>query len=305
MKPKNSLKTRNENDRYQNYLRSEGYSTSTITYHASCLSILKKWTEQEQLHIEQLSYNDLLAYIRYKQNKGTGKTGMSRYLVVIKTYYTYLTEQGRVTSNPAVRIKLRGLARKKLYNVFTPLELQQLYNKYTTAQKESPECLRNKVIMGLLIYQGVKAEELSKLNCNDVKLREGEIEIPGGKRSEARILQLEACQMMDMHHYMTEGRKEILKTGEQESEKLFVGTSKEVKLYYTLYWLTKKLKKIEPQLKGLEQLRASVISKWLKKYNLRQVQYMAGHRYISSTEKFLQNEMEGLTEEVNKFHPLG
>lgn len=30
-----------------------------------------------------------------------------------------------------------------------------------------------------------------------------------------------------------------------------------------------------------------------------------GHRYISSTESYQQNEMEGLAEEVNKFHPLG
>jgi integrase/recombinase XerD len=32
---------------------------------------------------------------------------------------------------------------------------------------------------------------------------------------------------------------------------------------------------------------------------------MAGHRYISATEAYQQSEMEGLSEEVNKFHPLG
>lgn len=292
---------------YSIYLRSEGYSTSTIRYHASCLSILKKWVEQEQLQLSQLSYNDLLAYIKYKQSNGTGKTGMSRYLNVIKIYFTYLTEQGCATSNPVVRIKLRGLTRKKLHNIFTPLELQQLYHRYITAsvEAESPASLRNNVILGLLIYQGVKAEELCKIKYKAIKLREGEIEIPGGKRSEARTLQLEACQMMDIHRYMTEGRKEILKISQQESENLFVSEGKEVKLYYTLYRLTLQLKKTEPQLRSLEQIRASVISKWLKKHNLRQVQYMAGHRYISSTEKFLQNDMEGLSEEVNKFHPLG
>lgn len=54
-----------------------------------------------------------------------------------------------------------------------------------------------------------------------------------------------------------------------------------------------------------KQLRASVIVKWLRMYNLREVQYMAGHRYISSTESYQQSDMEGLKEEVNKFHPLG
>jgi integrase/recombinase XerD len=66
-----------------------------------------------------------------------------------------------------------------------------------------------------------------------------------------------------------------------------------------------KLRKQNKTVKNTKQLRASVIVKWLRQHNLRQVQYLAGHRYISSTEAYQQNEMEGLTEEVNKFHPLG
>ena len=55
----------------------------------------------------------------------------------------------------------------------------------------------------------------------------------------------------------------------------------------------------------ISKIRASVITKWLKKYNLREVQYLAGHSYISSTEHYLQNDMEGLLEEIQKYHPLG
>lgn len=48
-----------------------------------------------------------------------------------------------------------------------------------------------------------------------------------------------------------------------------------------------------------------IIAKWLKTHNLREVQYLGGHRYISSTESFLQNDMEELIEEINQYHPLG
>jgi site-specific recombinase XerD len=54
-----------------------------------------------------------------------------------------------------------------------------------------------------------------------------------------------------------------------------------------------------------QQIRASVITKWLRIHNLREVQYLAGHRFISSTESFMENDMEGLKEEINQFHPLG
>jgi len=54
-----------------------------------------------------------------------------------------------------------------------------------------------------------------------------------------------------------------------------------------------------------QQIRASVIVKWVKQYNLRKAQYQAGHRYVSSTEKYLQNEAEGLKQEIEQYHPLG
>jgi integrase/recombinase XerD len=64
------------------------------------------------------------------------------------------------------------------------------------------------------------------------------------------------------------------------------------------------LKKHNSKVKNAQQLRASVNAKWSKRYNLREVQYKEGHRYIGSTEAFLVNETEGLSEEVSKFHPL-
>jgi len=55
---------------------------------------------------------------------------------------------------------------------------------------------------------------------------------------------------------------------------------------------------------NIKQIRASVITNWLGQYNLRKVQYLAGHRYISSTERYLQDDLENLHEIVNNFHPI-
>ena len=51
-------------------------------------------------------------------------------------------------------------------------------------------------------------------------------------------------------------------------------------------------------------LRKSVIVNWLKNYDLRAVQYFAGHKYISSTEKYLTTNIEQLKNSVVKLHPL-
>ena len=148
---------------------------------------------------------------------------------------------------------------------------------------------------GLLMNQGIKSEELTKLEVKNVNLREGTIEIMGSRKSNRRVMELEAHQIMDMHKYVMEVRKQILRITKQETTQLFIGNSH----------LIKQLKKINPRVENVRQIRASVITKWLKVHNLRRVQYMAGHRYISSTEKYKENEIDGLIEEVNQFHPLG
>jgi integrase/recombinase XerD len=155
------------------------------------------------------------------------------------------------------------------------------------------------------VYQGVKTEELVKLNVKDVKMKEGKIEIPGGAKSERRLLQLESHQVLEFYDYVNSTRKEILAQSQQETDKLFVsiegGDSLSSCMTRLMFWVKRKNKLVV----NAKHLRASVIVKWLKMYNLRKVQYMAGHRYISATEAYQQSEMEGLSEEVNKFHPLG
>ena len=69
--------------------------------------------------------------------------------------------------------------------------------------------------------------------------------------------------------------------------------------------LFKTLKQINHTAKNALQIRASVIALWLKQYNIREVQYMAGHRYISSTERYLQDDLEGLQEMIERLHPVG
>jgi len=68
--------------------------------------------------------------------------------------------------------------------------------------------------------------------------------------------------------------------------------------------LAEKLKKDVYRFEGLYQLRASVIYNWVKKYDLRKAQYLSGHRYISSIEKFIIKDIRVLTKEINKYFPV-
>jgi integrase/recombinase XerD len=75
-------------------------------------------------------------------------------------------------------------------------------------------------------------------------------------------------------------------------------------LMHTLKPLTKQVKSIDKNLLNFKQIRASVITHWLKIEGLRKTQYNAGHRYISSTEKYLPNQIDGLIDDIAKFNPF-
>ena len=64
------------------------------------------------------------------------------------------------------------------------------------------------------------------------------------------------------------------------------------------------VRKLYPEISSSRQLRASVIMGWLKTNNIRQTQYMAGHKNIQSTEKYRRQDTTDLARQLELFHPL-
>ena len=86
------------------------------------------------------------------------------------------------------------------------------------------------------------------------------------------------------------------------SEQLILSSQGRLAFIHSLF---KTLKGINHTIKNTKQIRASVISHWLKHYNIREVQYMAGHRYISSTERYLRDDLEYLQDTIESLHQVG
>jgi integrase/recombinase XerD len=292
------------------YMKSKGFTSKSIESRLNTFKAYCRWLLKENLEIEQVTYNELLAFMKWCKRREVTQRTIQNYIGTIKHLYEHLIREGQASKNPAVDIEVKGIKRQSLYHILEPVELQALYNNFKT---DNCKEVRDKVILGLLINQGLKTMELGKLEVKDIKLREGRITVPGSKRSNGRIMQLQSHQVMEMYDYVLKARAEIKalptkRKGQQvvESDKLFIGDGGYVSDFSNyMSRLMAKIRKLNPSVINAKQIRASVITKWLKVYNLREVQYLAGHRYISSTESYLENEMEGLKEEVQQFHPLG
>lgn len=292
------------------YLKRKQFSHNTLKTSRITIKLYLNWLSNERMEPEQVNYQDLLGFMRTCSQKGISQRTIQHYLNTVKHFYDHLEEEGRVTNNPTTGIEVKGVKRQVLYHILEPHELHQLYNQYPS---ETLKDRRNKVMLGLLVYQGIRTEELARMTTKEVKLREGKLDVLGSRKNNGRLMQLESHQVMDMYDYMLHVRPEILtmkpkrkSQRKQETEQLFIGEGGNCySLSNFMTQLMIKVRKINPSVQNAKQIRASVITKWVKMYNLRKAQYLAGHRYISTTEGYLQNDLEGLKEEVQQFHPLG
>lgn len=295
---------------FTEYLKRRQFTNKTIKTHENTIQTYLEWVAQERMEPEQVTYQDLLGYMRACSKNGIVQRTIQKYLNTVKHYYNHLEEEGKVNVNPVLGIEVKGIKRQVLYHLLEPHELHRLYNQYTDKTLRDR---RDKVMLGLLVYQGLRSEELAKLTTQEIKLREGKIDVPGSRKSNGRLMQLESHQVMDMYDYILQARPELLKKNpkrksqqKRETDLLFIGQGGQC--YSISNFVTQlmiKVRVINPQVQNAKQIRASVVTKWVKQYNLRKAQYLAGHRYISTTESYLHNDLEGLKEEIKEYHPLG
>ena len=259
-------------------------------------------TNGSAVHPKNFTYNQILAYIgeRRKHYKNSGSLGCT--LHAIKHYYSYLVEVNEREDNPAKSIILRDKQSRDIQtqDLFTPQELELLLNR-----KERYKVLKNRnlVIIGLLIYQGLRNSEIKNLELKDIDFQEGTINIKASPKTNSRVLKMSAKQMFFILNYLNKDRKELLKT---ESTKLIISKLGTAETGEGINYLIESLKHLFPTKKlNPITIRQSVIYNLLKSGNdLRIVQAFAGHKYPSATENYKQTHLEELKIQVLKFHPL-
>tara|TARA_B100000508_G_scaffold138523_1_gene134794 strand:- start:9197 stop:10111 length:915 start_codon:yes stop_codon:yes gene_type:complete len=302
---------KNQQQTFKDYLLEKDFSSSTAKQHIHQARFFEIWAADENLPIESISYNDLLHYIQTRRTKVTQKT-ISLQMNSLRHFFDFL----ELPHNPTKQVNIKGIKRKKLYHILKPQELEQLYQSFKIPEPTESTihqnwfrnqvlaAKRNRIMLGFMIWQGVTTTELFKLVEKDVNLREGKVFIAGTRRSNERIIKLESTQIMDLMEYVQQVRQELLNVTKKESDQLFVSTGNGQRINNAMNQFMKNLKTLNPNVDNAKQIRASVITHWLKQHNLRQVQYLAGHRYLSSTEAFLVNDLDSLSVDIEKFHPF-
>lgn len=300
---------------FGSYLKEISNSENTIKQKANYIGFFLNWLESEKLKPEETRYNDLLNFIDYCKLENDSTKLINNKLRSIRNYYDCLKKDNPNITNPATNLYLKGIRHKIPSNLLSVKVLEDIYSTY---KAETLRQKRNKIILGLLIYQGITTEELHQLEPNHLKLKEGKINIPGNRKRNSRNLDLKAFQIIELQEYVNETRPKIIngiydkKPARKPKEinkaklqdQLFISINGSCNLKNSLLHMFKAIQKEKPEILHAKQIRASVIVNWLKTNNLRQVQYVAGHKYVSSTERYQLDNLENLQKKLEKLHPL-
>jgi integrase/recombinase XerD len=292
---------------FTGFLKANKLSKRTIESYMNQIKQFLEWLQLENIGSVDVAYNDIMAFVRYRRMNGNSIKTVNQSLGVIRWYFEYLKAEKIIEKNPATGIHIKGETRRLPHDILTSEELEKLYHKSKTATLSDK---RNKVITGLLVFQGITTGELAELKPQDIDTTKGKITIKAGARTAARTLELKPCQIAEIIEYIQTVRPTILKETNKISKKLIISTGTGQRIQNVLKNLINQLKKQcfdsaqQPKLQSAKQIRASVITNWLKTNNLRQVQYWAGHRYVSSTERYQTGNIEELQKEIELKHPM-
>jgi integrase/recombinase XerD len=290
-----------KNEEFKTYLKEKGFAPRSITCICRHIRQLKQWAGQNGHGTTNIGYTLIKDYVIYCKGLGHKPSTINGKIRSIGHYNKFL--HGENTTDTASQLRVRGTIRDMAFDLFTPKELDNIYNQYPVwaSKRAKPDNLaRNHIVLGLQIYQGIKHGELAALETYHVDLDKGRVYVPSTGRSNSRCLNLLPFQVMPLHNYITGTREKMLQKYPGYGQKLFPAFIKSC----VLDVLQTTIARHWPKLKKFGQIRASVITAWLASYNLREAQYMAGHRYVSSTERYSRENIENLKKEVEKYHPL-
>lgn len=284
----------------KDYLQSKYQSSSVSTYSRSIEHYLLAVPDAENAN-----YSRILAYLQSQRNNQSSSS-VHNLLQGIKKYYNYLQASGKRADNPAQSIHLKDYKSKQpilLNELLSREELEKAWTYFKDKRyKKVGLRTRNLGLLSMLLMQGLEAREVKNLELSDLDLLSGKVYIKSSSTRNARTLPLAAHQILLLYTYVEKDRPK-LQANQALIPELFIGEKGKLDSIDYILRMPKRIlggKRLSSRL-----IRKSVLANAFKEgKSLAAVQYLAGHRCPSSTERYQIQDLEALQAGILKHHPL-
>jgi site-specific recombinase XerD len=190
---------------YLTYLTQKGRSPLTVKAARGDLAGLVTWWEalrNQPFDPALLGESDLHTW-RLARQKGDGAAPatINRALVTVRAYCDWAKRSGLILENPAEKIKALPINRPIPKSI--PTEAVDAILRAVRSEKDERLRLRDEALLALLIYMGLRAQEVCDLQIRDLDLDDGTITVRYGKGGRMRRVMLRTEVVSLLCHYMT------------------------------------------------------------------------------------------------------
>jgi len=287
---------------FEIYLNKKFTCDYTVQQHIGNVTYFNDWLKTNSMFdIIRTTASVILLYVKYLQAVPIKTGTINTRLNSLRKYFDCMIKLGYIARNPSLTIHVKGRENKVVENPLSSDTLNNLHQQFELFLDAKPKPInikseadtfskqRKKLILSLMIYQGLDTGELNNLCVTDFNANKGTIYIASKNRRNSRVLNLEPFQILPFLEY--------LKFLPATQEKVFT-----IRISDFMTFILSCIKGIEPQVRNAEHIRQSRIMIWVSTLNLREAQYRIGHKFVSSTEQYLQQNTTELVEEINTLH---
>lgn len=276
-----------------------GTSKNTEVSYERDLKKLERFLTEEKIEsVEEVNATLLNSYVMYMERKNFAASSISRSIASIRAFFHFLCQTRSWKENPAEHLKAPKIE-KKMPGILTIDEVDLLLKQ---PRENTAKGIRDRAMLELLYATGIRVSELISLTLKDINLKLGYITCSSGEKE--RVIPFGSAAKRSVEHYMEGARAELL--GSQESEMLFLNCSGK-SMSRQGFW---KVLKSYAEAAGIQQditphtLRHSFAAHLVQNgADLKSVQEMMGHSDISTTQIYMNMNMNKIRDVYMKAHP--
>jgi integrase/recombinase XerC len=157
----------------------------------------------------------LRRYLGWLIEQGYVKASIARKLSALRSFYRYLVQQKKVTTDAISSIS-SPKPEKHLPSFLTTYEIDKLLN---TPDLSTPLGQRDRALLELLYASGLRVSEIVSLDVGQLDLRNREVRVLG-KGSKERIALMGKPAAAALEYYLRNGRPQLL--GQERTSALFL-----------------------------------------------------------------------------------
>lgn len=240
----------------------------------------------------------ILSYLLSLQKKGKASSTVSRTLASLRSFYLFMMQNGRVTSNPTSNLEAPHVE-KKIPQILAGAEVERLLEQPDTSDNKG---IRDKAMLELLYATGIRVSELINLDITDINIPMSFIRCRGGRKE--RIIPMGNKAKEALLDYIKNARCCMLKNEDETA--LFVNCNG-LRLSRQGFWKLIKHYRSEAGIQAEitpHTLRHSFAAHLLENgADLHSIQEMMGHADISSTQVYSRMVNSKLKDVYAKAHP--